>query len=372
MKSQKQNSMFNHNMPKYLRLKNLLLHQITGKEPDEPFYSERELADLHKLSVFTVRQALTELVKEKRLVRIQGKGTFVADHSMIKTSAETRIGLVWPEDIEVNGVVFSYEIVNMMAECNRRHLHLSTFLYPKEGLYSSDTLLRRMVEEQRLDGLLIYCVPMGIADLAWLQDKKTPFVLVGNDFANEGVFSVMGDVFEGIRMATDYLIELGHAGIGLLNVSGYNYFSTMAALGYRSALGKHNMPFRADLAINMPYGKTINREQFVRWMAAERSTGIVVAEEVMAMDIMKWLLAMGQSIPGDISIIGYSDRLDPSYYPIPLTTVDTQIRIQNQKALDLLDDMIQKKTVQPHVKIEPKLIKRASTGACCGGLKMKT
>ena len=41
--------------------------------------TEKEIGKLHKVSVITVRAAMSHLVKEGFLIRIQGKGTFVKD-----------------------------------------------------------------------------------------------------------------------------------------------------------------------------------------------------------------------------------------------------------------------------------------------------
>jgi GntR family transcriptional regulator len=65
--------------PKYYLVKRHLLDLIAELAPGEPVPTERELADLVATSRTTVRQALSELVIEGRLVRRQGSGTYVAE-----------------------------------------------------------------------------------------------------------------------------------------------------------------------------------------------------------------------------------------------------------------------------------------------------
>lgn len=65
--------------PKYYTVKRALLELISMLEPGAPVPTERELASRWQTSRTTVRQALTELVVEGRLVRRQGSGTYVAE-----------------------------------------------------------------------------------------------------------------------------------------------------------------------------------------------------------------------------------------------------------------------------------------------------
>jgi len=66
-------------IPLYYQLKNLLEEKIDSGDfqPGELIPSENQLCDLYGISRTTVRQAIKELVSNGKLIRTQGRGTFV-------------------------------------------------------------------------------------------------------------------------------------------------------------------------------------------------------------------------------------------------------------------------------------------------------
>ncbi len=66
-------------LPKYYRVKEAIVEEIAGLRPGSPLSDERTLASAFETSRTTVRQALQELFREGRIMRHQGRGTFVAE-----------------------------------------------------------------------------------------------------------------------------------------------------------------------------------------------------------------------------------------------------------------------------------------------------
>ena len=82
------------NAPLWMQLKSVLQGQIQNGEllPDTRLYSEHELCKMYGVSRTVVREALSELVHDRFVYRIQGKGTFISGHKEEQDYAGSNIG----------------------------------------------------------------------------------------------------------------------------------------------------------------------------------------------------------------------------------------------------------------------------------------
>ena len=80
--------------PLWMQLKSILQGQIQSGEllPDAKLYSEHELCRMHGVSRTVVREALNELVHDRFIDRIQGKGTFISGRKEEQDFAGSNIG----------------------------------------------------------------------------------------------------------------------------------------------------------------------------------------------------------------------------------------------------------------------------------------
>lgn len=71
-------------IPLYYQLKTIIEAEISNGNyaPDDAIPTEEELINLFQISRTTVRQAISELVRDGRLYRIKSKGTFVAHNKI--------------------------------------------------------------------------------------------------------------------------------------------------------------------------------------------------------------------------------------------------------------------------------------------------
>jgi len=81
-------------IPLWLQLKSILQGQIQSGEllPDSKLHSEHELCRMYGISRTVVREALNELVHDRFIYRIQGKGTFISGRKEEQDFAGSNIG----------------------------------------------------------------------------------------------------------------------------------------------------------------------------------------------------------------------------------------------------------------------------------------
>lgn len=111
---------------------------------------------------------------------------------------------------------------------------------------------RRGVEElaeRRVDGIVVTSSRVGALYLPLLKGLDVPIVIVNGQYTDESVHSVTIANQEGMRAATEHLIELGHRRIAYLgDRTGYQSNAARLA-GYKAALLRAGIGFAPELAV---------------------------------------------------------------------------------------------------------------------------
>ena len=100
-----------------------------------------------------------------------------------------------------------------------------------------------------------------------------------------------------------------------------------------------------------------------RRLAADRSvTAIFVANDQMALGVLRAMHEAGRSVPRDVSIVGFDDIPEAAYFLPPLTTIRQDFDELGRRSLRLLLRMIDGGEEPGVAPVGPELIVRASTG----------
>ena len=158
----------------------------------------------------------------------------------------------------------------------------------------------------------------------WMEQIKTttfPTVLLDNFIEkNPNVGCIGTDSDEGIALAIEHLISLGHEKIAFLDGSRGSMVSDQRMIAYLDSMSKHRLPVDPNLAV---YGYFVAdaAHYHVPTFLDLGATAILCGNDLIASGVIEECKRQGFKIPEDISIIGFDDlpiaqRLDP-----PLTTI---------------------------------------------------
>ena len=115
--------------------------------PGEKIPTEKELTEEFKVSLITVRRALFVLEEEGRIVRKQGKGSFVSDRKMLKSSK----GLDGVELFNIHDGKFDIQVIettdsNVALKGKQRNCHIIRRKFLDDGeiiCFNTITILQK-------------------------------------------------------------------------------------------------------------------------------------------------------------------------------------------------------------------------------------
>jgi len=178
--------------PLYLQHKNALVDHIGAGhyKPHERLMSERELGEKFKVSRMTVRQALTEMIREGILYTQVGKGTYVSE-AKIKQELQALTG--FSQDMAVRGAVASGRVLG--ARVIPATLTLAAiFSVP------TNTELVLLSRLRLSDG-----IPLAIEE-AYILHRVCPGIL-DHDFSKESLYNILATRYNTILVRAEQTME---------------------------------------------------------------------------------------------------------------------------------------------------------------------
>ncbi len=184
--------------------------------------------------------------------------------------------------------------------------------------------------------------------------------------APPGISIVTADREDAGRRATRHLIELGHRKIGLLCDAVTRIKTSLRKLaGYRLALKEGGLRYDAKLMENVTEsGFQGGYQSFQRLVRrCPGVTALFCLNDATALGAITAAADMGRRCPEDISVIGFGDSPEASYWRPGLTTFSLSCDAIAAKAIELLIALRKKPgKARRTILIPEELIIRNSTG----------
>ena len=225
---------------------------------------------------------------------------------------------------------------------------------------------------QGVRGILLTPTDDTLSSARELAARGVKVVLFDTTVAPPDMSSVGVDDERGAELAIRHLLDLGHRRIefvnGPINVMQARDRLAGVQSAMRSVGSEGALRIREAGAFTSAAGRELSKSivgdlcsnDGTCLPAAERSTAVFCANDMLALGVFDGLRDAGISIPGDLSLVGFDDSSVAAQTSVPLTTIRQPMRELGWTAADILlsdDDAIR------HERFSPQLVVRKSSAA---------
>lgn len=224
-----------------------------------------------------------------------------------------------------------------------------------------DTVLDAIqrLRDQGVDGVVVIApLRAGVEALAHVRTDFAVVAVAAGPEASIPVATI--DQAAGAAAATRHLLELGHQTVHHL-AGPHDWKEAEERIeGWRSTLEAAGAPVpalvRGDWTARSGYQLG---QELIRLPAA---TAIFVANDQMALGLLRRVHEAGREVPRDLSIVGFDDIPEAAYFTPPLTTVRQDFADLGGRCLHTLLARIEGEAGPTRVVVAPALVIRGSTG----------
>ena len=213
---------------------------------------------------------------------------------------------------------------------------------------------------RQIDGVIIDAIGAASVSADLLADLN--IVLI--DEPSAAFPGVASDAAGAGRLEAEHPLGLGHRRIGYLGAASDTWAFRMRERGVVQALRDAGLPIRPeDLRRGAPTPDGGRAAARALLGAADRPTGIVCANDLMALGALKACALAGVRVPGELSVVGCDDIETARLVTPELTTVHVPARGLGARAARLLLQVLEGTPARAARPLEVRLAVRGTTAS---------
>lgn len=187
-----------------------------------------------------------------------------------------------------------------------------------------------------------------------------PFIQIDTQ-PEQGIASVAIDQAHGTKLAVEHLVDLGHRDIAEISGPLNWYDAIMRHQSWLDTMQRHHLPAHQSQQGNWS-AQSGYEALHALVKAGSHFTGLVVANDQMALGAIAALHELGLSVPDDVSVVGFDDIPESAYYFPALTTIHQDFAALGEQCVEYLVSLISNPATPVTQRVlYPELIVRNST-----------
>jgi LacI family transcriptional regulator len=327
--------------------------------------SLRDVAKAAKVSVGTVSNVLNrpEVVASETLTRVQATikelGFVPNGFARHLRSGQSRtLGLIVPDVANP----FFTEVARGVEDAASKRDYAVFLCNSDESATKEDRYVNVLIQQQ-VRGVLITPADMKSDRLEVMRERGIAVTLLDREIKGRKQCSVSVDDVHGGQIAIEYLAGLGHKNIAW--VCGPESIPQVADRG--AGVTKAAKVAGAKIeTIRVPLMNAAKGEEAAKKILelGVMPTAIFCANDLLALGVMRALLASRVRIPEQVSVLGYDNIEFAPSAAVPLSSIAQPSYQMGVTAADLLLNECEDGENHEHqqIRFQPQLVERASTG----------
>jgi LacI family transcriptional regulator len=210
-----------------------------------------------------------------------------------------------------------------------------------------------------VDGVIFADVIDNDIQLKRLVKEKFPIVVMNKKIDDPTVSYVAIDNFKGAFTATEFLIHHGHRFIAHLAGDLRVQCAHERMDGYKNALEKNKIKVREDFVKITNFSPKDARDKLEELFSLkEPPTAIFCSSDDIAAEVLNFAEEKKIKVPKALSVIGFDDNVRQFHANLGITTVRQPIDKMAFTAVEILNEIVAKKTTTKRVVLDAELIVR--------------